>query len=294
MPLSKQSLHAIHTANAQKSLLQLSVDQDAALRKILSDASQEASRLMARLSGSEVGQAVRSAQYAVMRKEIQDIAVSTWNDQIATEILGNLSTATQMAVNANKKLLEVLARAAPKDAALLADSMMRSAERTFAGIRARALNNIDLSTSVYNNTALMAGKVDEVVNNGILLGQSAAEIAQSVSQYIDPNVVGGTSYNANRLARTELNNSYRTVSTQTYDASPYVDAVEWIVSGSHTDEDECDDLANADDYGLGEGVYPTDAVPDGPHPNCFCYEVPIGPTPDEFVNNLVGGDYACG
>ena len=47
------------------------------------------------------------------------------------------------------------------------------------------------------------------------------------------------------------------------------------LSPSHPRYDICDELANANRYGLGPGGYPFDELPDMPHPLCMCYETPI-------------------
>lgn len=74
------------------------------------------------------------------------------------------------------------------------------------------------------------------------------------------------SYQARVVARNETNEAYWAASQKTAEDKPYVTGFKWNL-GSHPRYDRCDDLKNADDYGMGKGVYPKGAVPPRPHPN---------------------------
>uniref|UniRef100_A0AAU6R674 Capsid maturation protease n=1 Tax=Micrococcus phage Kurnik TaxID=3092208 RepID=A0AAU6R674_9CAUD len=134
-----------------------------------------------------------------------------------------------------------------------------------------------LAESVYGTHNLAKGYVDRLVETAIARGWSARDLAARVKSMINPNVAGGVSYAAQRLARTEINNAFHSVSTAKYQDSPYVTGVTWHLSGSHPEGDECDVLAAG-------GPYPKDKVPDKPHPLCFCYITPEVMSEDEFLD----------
>ena len=78
-------------------------------------------------------------------------------------------------------------------------------------------------------------------------------------------------YNAERIARTEMARSYGKGFFTAADGDP--DALGWrlVLSDRHGVDDECDDWANADLYGMGPGVFPIGQGPEYPiHPNCLC------------------------
>jgi len=268
---------------AQRELLSLIRGNTADVRKIIIRAAKEASRLIRSLPGESVSALTRRAFYAQRRLELLRLAASTWEDRIPPILIRDIGNATQISRLANKRLLAVLMESVPDDASVLATSFLRSAEDAFLDVNSRLLNNINLSQSVFNNEALMVGKIDDIVNNGIALGQSASEIASGVTEYINPDVMGGQRYAATRLGRTELNNAFHRTNIELYKRSPHVLGVQWNLSGSHERDDECDELDGT--------VFPKEEVPDKPHPNCFCYLTPIVPDPDEFASHLVGGDY---
>lgn len=142
---------------------------------------------------------------------------------------------------------------------------------------------IPLSQQVYRTRALSQGWVDRLINIGIGRGQTARELAKSVRQHIDPSVRGGVAYAAMRLARTEINNSFHTAAIVAAQDKPWIEGMEWKLSGSHPKTDICDLLAGQ--------IYPVDAVPPKPHPQCFCYIIPKEPDEDEFVAAFARGDY---
>lgn len=128
------------------------------------------------------------------------------------------------------------------------------------------------------------GWVDDIVNRGLVSGWSAKELAKAVVPSISPNVPGGVSYAANRLARTEINNAYHASSWDRYMKSVIVEEVEWHTSSSHPENDVCDEYRDASPFKKTQ-------VPAKPHPNCYCYIVPRLPTEEEFLDKLFNGDY---
>jgi len=75
-------------------------------------------------------------------------------------------------------------------------------------------------------------------------------------------------YHSLVIARTEANNAFLAGHIEQAKETPWVIGVKWHLSGSHSRECECEELARQDRYGLGPGVYPPDKVPDRPHPMC--------------------------
>jgi len=77
--------------------------------------------------------------------------------------------------------------------------------------------------------------------------------------------------NTLRVIRTETNIAFRKAQANYAQNESWIKGVRWVLSGAHPVEDVCDDIATADDYGLGAGVYPADAIPDSGHPQCMCH-----------------------
>ena len=276
----------------QKGLLRLIQDLDEDLQKIIIKAAKDAQKIIADLPPEGVGATARTAFYAQQRSALLDIVTSTWLD-VGEDVFSMLHTSTKSATNSSKALLGLLTKASPQTATLLVNSLQRSSSTIFEDLRSRLLNDINLSPTVYRNSSYMMGKIDDIVNNGIALGQSSREIADAVVDHINPSVPGGQKYAAQRLGRTELNNAFHSTAIRSYAESPWVIGVKWHLSGSHPKPDECNTFADENHTGLGVGIFMPAEVPAKPHPQCFCYLAPVTPTPDQFMKSLLSGKYDC-
>jgi hypothetical protein len=135
-----------------------------------------------------------------------------------------------------------------------------------------------------------------VLREAIANGTDALEVAKILEEYLDPSFApirdvfgrlirnqkkgvvtrapgrgGMGSFSARRLARTEITRAHGLATMMAGQANPFCLGIKWNLSPSHKDRDECDRIANADEYGLGRGVYPVEAVPPYPqHPHDLC------------------------
>jgi len=135
--------------------------------------------------------------------------------------------------------------------------------------------------------------VQNIVAVGVEKGKSAREIAKDIDGYVNPIKgnykspfdyyrqrfdkktisqsvkkagyvrEGSVSYQAQRIARTEINMTQREVTSRLYKKVPFVKGFNWNLSLSHPDLGcECEKLSKTN---------PHKAVPETPHPNCMCY-----------------------
>lgn len=261
------------------------------LRQILQDGAEEAERIIPKLlEKGTVGGQVRAGQTSLVLREIRVLMSSLFGDVGRTIQDGRLNAA-ETAARGEDILLEYLRQnGLAGDADKLLESFVVQARQGFANIRAKALNAIPLSSQVYRTQALATNAVNRLVSRGILLGQGSKQIAASVRDLIRPDVKGGVSYAAMRLARTELTNAFRTAQEERYKDEPWTRGMRWNLSGSHPAPDICNKLAAEDRHDLGEGIYPIGQRPNS-HPNCLCYLTPEQIDEEEFVDRFVNGEY---
>ena len=251
---------------------------DAEVKKLLRSAARASADIMSKSKGSTAG--VRAAQLEIARVQ-QDL----WRDLGGT-IEDGVRRAGDAASDSVRYLIEVHERSAGvtllSDSALR-DSLLQQGRQGIEAVLARGANGVPLSQSVYRNQALTQGWVDSRINGMLASGSSARELASFVKGFIDPSTPGGTSYAAMRLGRTELNNAFHTISRDHWDATPFVDKMKWHLSRSHPKTDKCDEYNGK--------TFPTNDVPDKPHPQCFCYITPEVEDDDAFVRNYHAGKY---
>ena len=163
-----------------------------------------------------------------------------------------------------------------------------------------------LSRRIWDKTAYLQGNIEEIVAQGIAQHRSALELARDLEDYVNPKAKMPVSwlklysdipfdrqidYNAQRLARTAINQSYWAAQIETGKANPFCRAIHWQLSPSHYErqvarfgEDVCDTYA-AHEEGLGHGNWRIDRVP-MPHAQCLCATWQVVPELDEVAERL--------
>lgn len=121
--------------------------------------------------------------------------------------------------------------------------------------------------------------VRRIIEAGIARGAASSEVSRQIALVIrsrtqgelDAKGLASIAYDARRIGRSEIMNALRSSYRRTLSETGVVAAVQFTVSSAHSIRDECDDLAEANQYGFGPGYYPPERFPDGPHPHCACY-----------------------
>ncbi|MGD2048758.1 MAG: hypothetical protein PVH03_04660 [Chloroflexota bacterium] len=98
----------------------------------------------------------------------------------------------------------------------------------------------------------------------------------------------GVSYNALRLARTEMQFAAHAMTRELFDAMPWVDAERFWLSPDHPEVDECDDWESGGPNG--DGIYPLGEIILPLHPNCLCFTEGIIISVEELIGRYQ--DYA--
>ena len=260
------------------------------MNQMLTDGAQEAERLIPKLIEKHTtGGDVKAAQLALVLRELKVAQSALWGDLGAATRGGVEAGYLKAAEGAQDVLLRTFKKAGADPAPFLA-GWREQAKQGINAVLAKSKNGIPLSRAVYKSQALASGLVDRTIKRGLILGQNAKTIANDVKQLINPNVKGGVSYAAHRLARTEINHAYQTSQAERYADEPWTTGMRWNLSKSHPSPDICNVLATRDVYDLGPGVYPVGQRPDS-HPNCLCYQTPEQLGEEEFIENFLAGEY---
>lgn len=261
---------------------------DKKLDKILLEAAQDAADAAKKIQGKPgIGAAVRRAQLTSSKGAIAKALAAMWR-QIGDLIRAGRFEAQGEALNASFDWDEVLLKRAypdPQKRASMRAYLLASADKNVDAMITRVLKTQrPLSFKVYRAQALAKGQLDRAINSALARGASTDEIVKVVRDFIRPDVSGGVTYAARRLARTEINNAYHAQSIEAQQGKPWVQAMEWHLSKSHRVPDLCNVYARAKEY-------PVDQVPDKPHPQCFCYVIPKTVSPEDFDKQFLAGGY---
>jgi hypothetical protein len=256
---------------------------------MLQDGADEIDRLLPKLIEKHTtGGKVKAAQLALVKRELKVAQSALWGDLGRSLRQGVEAAVLQAATGAESVLFKTLAKAGADIPAYRA-ALLEQAKQGIDAILGKAANGIPLARSVYRAQALATGMVDRKVTQGLLLGHNAKDIAKSVKAMIKPDVAGGVSYAAHRLARTEINHAYQTSQAARYEQEPWAKGMKWNLSKSHPKPDICNVNATAPSP-LGAGCYTFGNKPDS-HPNCLCYQTAVQESPADFIENFLKGDY---
>lgn len=258
----------------------------AVMEQASEDAEKEIKRLLAKDSFSS---AVRAEQLKMAVAGMDDLTRQMWSDH---EKLIRGGMFQNGALAADQSLDMDLFLGMPGGAVVqYADLIHWNAAQAVDDLISRHSSGYTLADRIYANGTVTTRTVGNIVDKALVQNLSAREIAKQVRGYYSPDVPGGASYAAMRLGRTEINNAHHHTTIRLSDDKPWVVGYKWNLSKSHPKPDPCDELANADDFELGAGVYERGSAPDRPHPQCLCYLTHLMEDEEEFMNNLVSGEY---
>lgn len=255
----------------------------------LSDALVAVDDSLGKLVGKETkSAATRRLQLALTHKEIRSHIDDLFGN-VGNTIKGYHSKAAVAAADAaiadQKRLLaKVFTK---QEAEFYAKSLQTTAARNIETVMTRVLQTkLPLSKRVYKTKALSKGLVDRAINNGLARGDSFTTIARDVRTLINPDVPGGVSYAAKRLARTETNNAFHAQSIHDAQEQPWNNQMRWNLSKVHQpdDGDLCEVYAQ-------QGIFQVEKVPDKPHPHCRCFVTPEPVDDNVFDNAVMSGQY---
>jgi len=173
----------------------------------------------------------------------------------------------------------------------------------------RRQNGMNLSDRVWNLTRQVKDQIELTLANGINEGTGAKTLARELKQnLLEPDrlfrrvrnkqgelvlskpaseyhpgrgVYRSSVKNAQRLARTEINMSYRSADFERRNSLPFVKGIRVFLSGSHRIYDICD---------VAQGDYPKEFQFTGWHPNCMCQTESILPSEDEMRHFIRTGE----
>ena len=180
-------------------------------------------------------------------------------------------------------------------------------------------DSLNLSARIWNIDREARDGINAVLMQGIANSDSAWNIAQQLEQYLGANADcprwtstrlygktkseiatgdttgllrgdactgSGVSYNALRLARTEIQKAHALATDKVLASQPWVKQEKVNLSAAHPETDICDETVQGGEKG--EGIYEVGTVELPLHPNCLCYKTAVLMDEKEFTASLKG------
>lgn len=152
----------------------------------------------------------------------------------------------------------------------------------------KQIQGLNLSERIWNTTKKVNQSLGQIAIEGLKEGKNPVEVAKRMQRYVKagkktmvaeyPKMMDrigdmlpdNLSYEALRLARTEMADAYGRAEKRTAEEAPFSQGIRWSLSNAGVACDVCkDNAAHVTD--LGVGVYRVEDLPEYPaHPNCLC------------------------
>ena len=178
-------------------------------------------------------------------------------------------------------------------------------------------DGLNLSGRIWKMDRETRDGINAIIMNGVSSGGSAWDMAKELEQYLGANedcprwtstrlygrtkdeiAAGdlggllsgdacdgsGVSYNALRLARTELQKIHALATDRMLAMQPWVEKEQCNLSPAHPEPDECDDVVRGGEGG--DGIYPVGTIEYPLHPNCLCYKTAVLMEQKAFTSKL--------
>lgn len=263
---------------------------DRELLKLLAAAARDASKEASALAGQAgAGKKIASDQRRVVARSLHLQMRALYENVGHLTIFGEREVA-RLAISSMNDLTKIYSEDPDKER-LVKMMLQKQAESGVDSYVSRRETLRPLSLRIYKNIDWATGRLNNEIDKAMLRGLNQRDFARKISDVISPKAPGGVSYNAMRLARTEINNAYHQTAIRHTIDMPWVNAYKWNLSGSHKHVDVCNDMASKNHAGLGRGVYRKRDVPGKPHPHCFCFITPKDDDSKTFYRNLRSGNY---
>lgn len=289
---------------ARKAYLDLRLKQDPEIRKI-----------MVR-SADRIAEELRAGGQSVPRKkQLKGIEASLRteaeiiNRELTEKVGGYIETGAAAATTFGKSVLisglDQAGKLPGVSKAGIEQMYFRVNRSAVEACWSRTQRGLRLSDRIWDTSQQATQAMTNIIQDAVARGQDAVTTARQLEQYVKKgsNVLSGSykgmmarmkgriprdlSYQALRLARTEMTAAYGQATIQSAQATPGVVGIRYCLSSAHRIYDICDILASTDDYGLGPGVYPSSSPPPFPaHPNTTSYLATVMQDTEDFVRDL--------
>ena len=232
------------------------------------------------------------SDYPQTKKQIDDIQKHFVEDINATIYRGtteewkNSNEAQDLIVN---KVLKAYNAQVDKEKYKILYQTNSDALKAFQNRKDKGFN---ISAKLWQQSMIYKEELEAAISCAIQKGTSAVTLSKQISKYLldfpllqkdykdrygSAEHIQDCEYRSIRLARSEINMSYRAAENERWKQMDFVVGYETKLSSSHHSRmphgDICDTLA---------GKYPKDFTWTGWHPNDLCYKVPILKTEEEF------------
>ncbi len=288
---------------ARKQYIDLRLKQDKEIRQLYNRAADRVAAEIRRLSLKSPSSYLRKRQLEELETALRQEA-ERLSDELEKRIGDYIEQAVDAGGGYSKAVALDLFKKAGLDIGGIKNRIAAVNKQAVEACWARTKKGLYLSDRIWQQGENYRNTMRNIIQEAVATGQDAVTTARLLERYVKDGagtlardypemmkrmagrIPKDISYEALRLARTEMTAAFGEGTIAAAQVSPSYIGMKWVLSKSHPMADICDDLASYD-VGLGKGVYPPGDEPHLPaHPCCICMLVPVHEQPEEFVERL--------
>ena len=244
------------------------------------------------------------------RENISSVLRQAYLDDLLTQVEGNIETLNEELEGTIRSNMLKASTAVVKDNARYLQRIGIGLVQAYSYVPKDIIEEVvtgkiykgrwTLSKAIWSDSKKTIADLHTIIAKGIAENKSAYAIAKELEKYVDPSVrkdwswskvYPGTKkiidYSAQRLARTMVSHAYQESFVRTTKYNPFIDSYQWLISNSDRVCPLCIDRATLDQYGLGKGIFPKNALPLD-HPNGMCtFSIVRSRSYEQISNDLV-------
>jgi len=289
---------------ARKKYIDLRLRQDPEIRGLYIRAADRVAKELRKL-------AVKTPSSYLRKRQLQELeaALRTEADRLTGSLTKAFEQYIEQAVDAgvgySQAVTLSLFKKAGMDTAGLRAMFATVNRQAVEACWARTKKGLFLSDRIWKQGEDFRNAIRDLIQESVAIGQDAVKTARMLQQYVRQGAMtlardypemmkrmkgripGNISYEALRLARTEMTAAFGEGTLAAARMSPSYIGMKYVLSHNHPMPDICDNITSANLYGLGPGVYPPGEEPPYPfHPSCLCIALPAHEQPEKFVERL--------
>jgi len=287
----------------RKEFMELRLDQEQEIRAIYEDISRRISVQIAEGNLNKFDKARLKRIRLEIKKRVDEL-----DGQLTINfdryVKRNIETGS---IYAKQVTLDIVERAGIKKItkSMIEDTFYRMNDNAVEAMWSRSRYGLKLSEQIWNKNQNYRKNINKILVSGVATGEDCVTVARAIEKYVKngaesftkdyPNMMArmqgrvseDISYEALRLARTEMTSAYGMGTMKAAKLNPANRGIKYILSASHPRHDICDKITSTDRHGIGPGAYPVDDAPEYPfHPNCLCIMTTLNEEPEELMIRL--------
>lgn len=295
--LTGKSTYALQ---ARKQLIELLLRQDKEIQRIFTKSADDLAAELRRLEASGNTYQINELLDTLLQQNADAL-----EESLNTLLMEGLQLSVEAGMHQSKQVTLKILNKANMDWKPIERTYFRQHTKAVEAMKTRTIKGLNLSDRIWGNSRKTTNAIGDIVRGAIAVGEHPYKVAEMLEKYVrngagsivgdypnmverlEGNIPMSLSYEALRLARTEMAAAFGEAVTQAAELNPANKGIQWSLSNAGVACEKCREIAGHDE-GNGSGVYTVESLPEYPaHPNCLCNLTEVIEAIEDMADRLI-------